>query len=422
MLGFVPLTGAAVAATVLLLTAAPAEAITYTKVVDTFDRVPGGGGATFILQGPAAVGDGTVVFCDRSDGGKYDVWIAGIGGRGKTKIIPEGRPMPKDLGTFKQTCGVIEVVDDNLLFIGDDCAGCGHGKGIFRMPAGGGPVRSLVDITMNFPGSQTKFTPDWGPGGDFGSDGKNVAFYNGQSVWAVPLGGGAVTEVASLADTGRSPPDPYCCIFFGPTMLRLADKVVLFGRNFFDGPALMTVNVNGARNTFFFLARWQVTRLPGTPKGYRIAGLRGSDTGTHYVFGAESTKAEAPPIKGIYSKNPSTGTLVKLVDQNSRVPGRTDRFTMTFGPFVPPFAAKGGMVVFASDDTGGRTGIYAVPEGGGSITKIVRTLDRLGNGFRVGSLGFGRRHFDGNTVVFTTSYAGNGFVGNGVYSTPIGGQ
>jgi hypothetical protein len=421
MLRILRLAGAAIAAVLPLLAVAPAEAFTYTRVVDTFQFVPGGGGAKFILQGPAAVGGGTVIFCDRSNAGKYDVWAANINGAGKAKIIGEGRLMPNGLGRFKQSCGLIDVVGGNLLLIGDDCAGCGHGKGIFRMPARGGAIVSLVDITLNFPGSQTKFTPDWGPGGDFGSDGRKVAFYNGQSIWAVPLGGGQVNEVASLADTGRSPPDPYCCFFFAPTMLKLADKVLLLGRNFFDGPALMTVNATGATNSFRFLVRWFVTRLPGTPPGYIVTRLFGPDTGTHYVFGADSGKTGSPAIRGIYSKNPSTGATVKLADQNTRVPGRADRLTMTFGPFDPPIAAEDGWMVFASDDTGGKTGIYAVPEGGGSIVKIIRTLEPLGNGYRVGALGFGRRHFDGNTVVFTVSYAGNGFVGNGVFSTPIAG-
>ena len=83
---------------------------------------------------------------------------------------------------------------------------------------------------------------------------------------------------------------------------------------------------------------------------------------------------------------------------------------------ISPIGAGNGIVVFGALDGLGNPGIYAVPQTGGRVTKIIARGDPI-RGFTVADLGFRRAGFDGKNLAFLVSYAG--FLGTGLYSTEV---
>lgn len=120
--------------------------------------------------------------------------------------------------------------------------------------------------------------------------------------------------------------------------------------------------------------------VPDRPSGtlFQLFGVPALD-GNRVVFNV-STPAES--TYSIWSIDASAGlpSLLRLVDTNTPIPQGTGNFTERFSgnPFTSP-KAEGGKVVFGGagtnpENTGrNQSGFYAVPIGGGPVTKLVNS-------------------------------------------------
>ena len=401
-----------------------AAAFTFTKVVDTHTKVPGGAGAYFdfnVTDAPAVSG-GNVVF----DTGDSVIWTATTSGGNLKKVLTpdtfipfgHGAKFTQFYGEFVSIAGNTVVVDAEL------CGGCTTGVGIYTRPVSGGPITRLADMSEFIPGSTTQkygfFPVDWH------ANGSNLVFQNTYQVFSVPLAGGKVTAVAGPQDAGFSPPVPYCCGFEHPTLSDSTTEVLLFGGVDFGNAQIQTVKRTGVPYSFRVIADLS-THPPHTPLAYRFYGHKFGapvidQTVDHryYVFRGLSHDPSLPgDINGIYSRG-SSG-FQRLVDTNTPVPGGTGKFARDDCCGLDGFeeiGAGNGVVVFRGVDGAGLMGLYAVSAGGGPITKIIAQGDLL-NGFTnpVAQIWMRRDGFDGTTLGFMVIFGSAREIG--IYTTRV---
>jgi len=388
----------------------------FRKVVDNFDLIPDGGGAMFSPRGMPSTDGNWVVFVDANT---RTIWrTTPRGGKLKSLIGPDTR-IPGGWGKFAvPQPSLIQMYADTLVLVpdcADTCQPPGAGgafPGIFSRSVLGGPIATLIDrhaTSDTFPGDDKSFH---GFTGDFRTGDGLLAFMNRQKVFAVPLGGGAITPVAGDQDKDFTPPQPHCCNFDGPSVRD--GRVFLRGSNVNGHATLFQVRSNGNPLSFRAIATGNM-HPPKTPPDhlFDIFEFQSPVVDQTHVFRGAST-GTGGTIKGIYSKG--TDGLTRLVDSNQAIPGGTGTFTFEFGGRGSPILASNGIVVFG-DETNGKRGLYAVRQSGGRIYKIIATGDPLNGRTLGGALDVGRGSLSGNTLVFWAQY-GN-FQGEGIFSTEV---
>lgn len=400
----------------LVLSALPGAtmaASTFTKIVDTYTKVPGtletfnldlstaapaiSGNKVVFLDGGGNLGCNAGHVCDGND-----VWTANDDGTKLTPVLTTRTPIPGMPGqTFRASYGTaIQIENGMVVVLGITCGGCNSGVGYYTVPASGGTVKKLVDWTQF---SKHAFPID------FHAKAGQVVFQNNQQVYAIPLAGGPITRVAGTWDAHYSPPSPYCCIFDTPDINDAGTTVALRAGNVFGHGSVQTVNRNGNPLSFKVIANkrtgideFEVAQpvIDGSTVVYRAKNL--SDT-----------------VTGIYAGH------VKLVDTNTPVPGGTGNFQC--GNCFDAIVAKGGIVVFHGYDAAGHEGLYKVDETGKNLAKIISYGDPIGNGFKVWGVRIGAealevvRNASGQIVnhklVFYVGY--QAYRGSGVYEVTL---
>ena len=396
----------------ILAWSCPASAaFTFTKIVDTNTPIPGGtGNFSFNGSDTPAVSGLHVVF----DTGDETIWAARINGsRLRREITPGTTIPPGNLGTFQQYYGdYVQLQGNTVVLVGDNCGGCGSGVGIYTKLLGSDTINSLVDTNTFLPGSSTDKFSGFPP--DFDETDTTVVFQDRQNVWAVPLAGGPVNRVATDQDNLYSPPEPFCCIFDQPSIK--GSRVLMRGSNVFGRASIQQVDVSGDPFSFRFVATGTM-HPPGTPRGYRFDNFDFArpvyDHGLIFYGDGTNPNKPKPYIRGIYIRD---GGFRNLVDSTMPVPGGTGNFQFAWYGTLSPIAAGKGIMVFGNIDNAGSPALFAMPEAGGPITRIIGRGDPIG-GFIVQDLGLRRASFDGTTLAFSVSYAG--FLGSGIYATEV---
>jgi uncharacterized protein (TIGR03437 family) len=117
----------------------------------------------------------------------------------------------------------------------------------------------------------------------------------------------------------------------------------------------------------------------------------------------------------IWTANWATGELHKIASTGTSIPGGSG----TFSSFGPGPIAKNGTVVFMGNDVNGRSGLYAVPTAGGTVVRLADTNSGVPGTSKLYT-SFARNGFqhDGTTAVFTGSTAGV----TGIYSVKLDGS
>jgi len=117
----------------------------------------------------------------------------------------------------------------------------------------------------------------------------------------------------------------------------------------------------------------------------------------------------------IWSANPATGELRKLVSTSTAIPGGIG----SFGSFGEGPIARGGLVVFMGYDASLRAGLYAVPTAGGVVVRLADTKTLVpGTAKPFTSFAWKSFEHDGTTAVFT----GGAAAITGVYSVKLDGS
>lgn len=402
---------AALAVAVFLATMqTPASALTFNKIVDTNNQIPNTTEFfTFNNSDVPALSWPYVAF----DTGNGSIWTRVLTGGGFKRVIDASTPIPQRTETFQQFYGdSVQILDNLVVVVGLPCGGCNSGVGIYTVPRVGGQVRKLVDTNDYLPGSTTdkfSFFPL-----DFKVKVGTVAFQNRQNIFTVPAVGGPVAPVAGPQDSGFSPPSPYCCIFSSPDLT--GSKVVVRAGNVYGRNSIQTVARNGDPLSFRVIADG-TTHPPQTPAEYRFDNFEFGQPlidSTVVFRGASASPTRPMVIFGIYSRG---GGFRRLVDNRMLVPGGAGMFDGRYG--FDQIVASDGLVVFRGLDEAGRLGLYAVPEIGGAVTKIIAVGDPIGRGFTVASVSIGREALSGGRLAFSVAYAS--FLGGGMYYTDLSG-
>jgi hypothetical protein len=407
-----------------------AAAFTFTKIVDNFTRIPGGGGSFFSINGNvglAAVSGRWVVF--NAADANLTIWRANLNGQQLKKVIDARTFIPGWTDAqgkrykFNQLYGQFHRLDgETLVLVGLARSGDNSGVGIFTRSINGGPVRNLVDTQDTHPDITTAADPDkrfHGFPSDFSINRGVIVFMNRQKIFSIPRRDGNITAVAgaSLGTQNITPPCPACPLF--DTVSKAGNDVLVRAGNVFGHASIQAVSSNGAPGSWEIIAG-QGTHAPNTPAnfGFNRFEFWGPVADERFVFGGGSSVDAndiGPYIKGIYSSGPNG--LRRLADENMNVPDGRGKFDFVWGGSKSPILAENGIVIFGAQDARGRQGLYAVRQTGGRIVKIIGFGDRVGDGLRVAGLNIGPDAFDGKTLVFTVVY--DKFQGAGIYATEV---
>ncbi|MBI1930761.1 T9SS type A sorting domain-containing protein [Candidatus Poribacteria bacterium] len=219
---------------------------------------------------------------------------------------------------------------------------------------------------------------------------------NFEATYTVPVAGGAVTIVgdssSAICEGGYNP-----LVDFSEADIS-GDTVVMIASNTRGERAIYTAPRSGfvgvvdescvpaptLRATNAALIASANTPVPGDAQGRNFyIGHDGFDIplidGNVVIFrgAALNPSTQAVDLVGIYSA--ISGTLTKLVDTNTPVPGGTGNFQGT-GNSLRYYTLNNGTVVFFGQDTAGKDGLYLISATGGPITKIIAVGDSLGEG------------------------------------------
>ncbi len=150
---------------------------------------------------------------------------------------------------------------------------------------------------------------------------------------------------------------------------------------------------------------WPGTFYPMTP----------ATDGNTIVFNHGNSCAGCPALDSIWAVDVTGGNLRMLVGAGNPLPGGGQFSSFDLSPVV-----KSGIVMFVGFDGNSRPGLYAVPAAGGTVVKLVDTNTAIPGTPSTNFIGFDRAGFDhdGTTAVFTGKGSG---IPTGVYSVKLDG-
>lgn len=378
-----------------------AEAVTLTKIVDSFDPVPDmPPGATFIVlpwAAPALAGT-TLVFAAQDSGHAEALWSAKTDGSGLKRLVDTSSTIP-GVGTLFGEVSPFRLSGKKAAFRGTDFAG--H-SGYYSLSANGGPLKKLADQDTPLPDAVGTFGLLIGhvggsrDGFDFAS---HLVFHDvhsgGGGVYRLPPAGGAASIVGNgggfICEAG------YGFGGIGTYLLPSISggKIALLVSNVFGQAAIYTAPRTGITGETDpcaspSLKANNVTRIASVNDA--VPGDPGARNFDPYGFGRPAIDkrtvvflgAACPSFpcdgQGIYSKI-GAGGLNKLVDTYTAVPSGNGTFQNSQVNFsLAQYALGGKYVVFRGADADFRDGLYFVATSGGPITKILAVGDTLPDG------------------------------------------
>lgn len=388
-----------VVSALILLWFVPSHALagTFTKIVDSFDQVPGQSpGTTFYIQAwstPALQGN-KVVFTASWPGIFDSLWSAKTDGSALTRLVDTATPMPGAGGNFGQV-SPFRLSSGKVAFRGTDF---GMHSGYFTIPVRGGAIKTLANQDTPLPDAMGTFGPGIGHVGG-SADGFDYAGHlvfqdvhsGGGGVYRLPPAGGNAFIIGNggffICEIGYG--FGGIGTYYVPSIS--GQTVAMFVGNVFGQGAIYTAPRSGITGIADpcanpALKATNVKRIasindavPGDPSGrnfdaYGFFGRPVIDKKT-VVFGGTACTGSTCDNRGIYSKV-GGGGLNKLVDTYTAVPGGNGNFNLNHALYT----VSGKYVVFAGSDADSRDGVYFVSTTGGPITKILAVGDVLPDG------------------------------------------
>jgi len=404
--------------TALLMLACPAglaAAAPLTKVVDTFDPVPGAPpGTTFVLPPFAAVHkNGVYVFYAEVSGVK-SLWRTGPAPGGYTRLVDTNTAIPVGTGFFRD---LLPFRSDGttIVFRGDDQNEFGGQAGYYAVPVAGGPVVMLANqATLVPPANTTPFGVGIGfPGGtqeQMAFDAGTLVFADNSEAgnYAIPVPAGPVRALGTTAFAICEPGNYLALIWANP---EISGNTVAMGIGGGAGGSLYTFPLGGVTG----LADACATPRLRANNGLRIASRNvvvpgGSATFDPFAFNTLRIDGNRVVFVGgnglgrygIYSSGIDGSDLIELVSTATPVPGGVGTFQGPVAGFSLDRIVLGGEIaVFRGTDANQFQGVYAVPVRGGQVAKVVRVNDTLADGrivFAAGGAALAPELFNGDSM------------------------
>jgi uncharacterized repeat protein (TIGR01451 family) len=365
---------------VAAFSSATAQDFVFTKIVDSNDPIPSGGGALFSVwdQQPALDG-GTVVF--RNGPGLLapeSIWSVTSTGT-FTKLVDKSSAVPGGTGNFSafiidfSAPGYPVLSNGTVVFAGRDSGLSGYTGGLYSVPAAGGAISRIAnrnvavpDGTGNFNGGLQYFSVE---NGRVAFNGVDTAGFTG--IYAANTNG---TSLVALADSAHPahPEFPFPIGNFGFPSVS-GTTVAFYGNGTFDP----STGYNGLYTTptsggfAYGEPATSLEPLPGDPTGvfHTRFGSPRLDGDTIF-FRADDSFTNNPNFAGMFSVPQAGGAFTNLADINDTLPGLTgvnssSSFTL--------YSAEDGMLAFNAADGVDHYGLYS--HSGSTITKVLATGD-----------------------------------------------
>jgi hypothetical protein len=358
----------------LLSGASQAQPILFTRIADTHTPVPGGINgqpADFEYFRGVAI-DGSLLVFEGEDSGGYSGLFTSFGGAAPQAVVTSDMQIPGSSerfwlrGSFSVDGGEIAFVTGTLT------------TSLFR--AQGGSLLKIADTQTPIPGGSGTFTALVDT---VSLDAGTALFMD----WNSPgLYLGNANSVERLTDA-QLPPPGYPAPF------------VNFFEPVFDSGNAAFVGIKPDLSGGIYLANatqtFEVARLndpaPGAPWQFRVFGDLSID-GSDVAF----TAADFQDHGGVYLW--SAGTLIRIADSNTPVPGGSGQFQRFFTTSV-----SGGNVLFWARTGGDTTGIFLWSHG--ELRKVLATGDML-DGNPVYDPRITRESLSGSRIATVVSFSG----------------
>jgi hypothetical protein len=378
-----------------------ASAVTFTKIVDSFDQVPGQPpGTTFVVPGWAApaLSGKNMAFAVIGVPGHFDgLWSAKTDGTALTPLADGNTIFPGTSNPFGAVSPV-RLFGKKVAFRGTDFLG--H-SGYFSIPVKGGALKTLADQDTPLPDAMGTFGPGIGHVGG-SADGFDYAGHlvfqdvhsGGGGVYRLPPAGGSAEIVGNgnffICEAGYGfggIGTYYVPAISGPTVAMLVGNV--FGHAaIYTTPRAGITGVTDPCATPALKAN-NVTRIasindavPDDPssRNFDAFGFGRPVINKKTVVFSGTACTGTCDNQGIYSRI-GAGALNKLVNTYASVPGGNGTFQHSSVNFsLSQYAVSGKRVVFRGSDADGRDGVYFVSTSGGLVMKIVAVGDVLPDG------------------------------------------
>jgi hypothetical protein len=265
--------------------------------------------------------------------------------------------------------------------------------GIYIGPASGGSLTKVVDLSSAIPNGSGNFITIGSPS----ISGSTVAFLgNGseqQGIYTASASGGSLARVADL--NTAVPGGSGTFQLFGNTVPSISGSTVTFLGGFSNNQqGIYTGSASGgsvARVADF------TTAIPGGSGNFTaFAGNAPSISGSTVAF--RGTGGGGTQV-GIYTGSASGGSVARVADLNTAVPVGTGNFTDLGAPSI-----SGSTVVFIGNGTStSQAGIYYQLETGGPLFKLITANDVL-DGKTVSGLSISQFAVDGTSIAFSVSF------------------
>jgi len=377
-----------------------AQSFSSTKVVETGVSYPGTGTFEQLIVRPSISGN-AVAFGGNLATGPF----LGLASGGTiTPIASNATPVPGGAGNFVAfNASPIGLSSNVYAFLGNGNPGAAN-AGIYWNVTGS--LAAVINTGTSYPtgGTFTNFSAPAVSGSTVVFSGTNVPLPNQPPIGVFTrTGTNAILTVASTSTPmpgGTGNFTSFIDPTNGPILSNISGSNIVFGGQ------------NGSGRVGLFLSNQfglvtvatNATPIPNGSGAFTSFGVAPAISGTNVAFyGTGSGQA------GIYLW--SNGTLVRVANQATAVPGATGTFSAFLQADV---ALSGSHVAFRGHGTSGVDGIYTdLP---GSLTKVIATGDTF-DGKTVSSADIGQFSMDGNTLAVMVNFT-NGSAG--VYTfTPV---
>ena len=381
------------------VTRLPAAAgYTLTKLIDNTTPIPDETGTYFTYfnngSNDVYLTDGTTaVFMNQefppgSDGGGTPsdtaVWSISTSGGTPVRIVDTNTLAPGGNGMAFNNVAPVGVGGGMVVFLGSySIAGSfTGGGGLYAVPVGGGAITTLVDQTTALPSNSRPFNGT--AAGGVAVHGSQVLFTSAGGIYFVPVTGGAVTRFGD----GSTPLEDPAGTMFSPTGTEDDGEEADFGGGIvtflpssndfsavFAGPATgLTLGSNNLVNNATFIAD-AITAIPGGSGNFdqQLFSVYTDDSGTPVFYGQPYIGGPG----GLYAF--VNGAVAVLADTHTTVSGQTS--PLGFVTEVGEAAVGGGAAYFYggyTDSSGNAVnGIFTVPVVGGTVTTVVDSNDTI---------------------------------------------
>jgi hypothetical protein len=383
----------------LVLQSTARAQVTFTKVADSGTAIPGGSGSFTSFTAPSISGS-TVAFLGGGASSQNGVY-SGLASGGSVGVVADlNTAIPSGTGNFT-ALGSPAVSGSTVAFVG---VGNSNQQGIYAGSAAGGSLTLVVNHSSAIPNGSGTFVNIVSPS----ISGSTIAFLasgsDQQGIYTGSASGGSLARVADL--NTAVPGGTGNFNLFGNTVPSISGSTVAFlGGWSTNQQGVYTGSASGG--SVSRVADFS-TAIPGGSGNFTaFAGSAPVISGSTVAFrGAAGTTQ-----LGIYTGSASGGSLARVVDLNTPVPGGTSNFSNVGAP-----AISGSTIAFiGSGTTASQSGIYYELNTGGPLFKLITVNDAL-DGKTVSGLSLGQFAVDGTSVTFSVNFTDGS---KGVYVAQI---